>query len=190
MSTTAIILAAEPGEEFSGSKYLAPVHGELMLQTVVNDAFSWAVDDVVVVLGADADEIIAAIDFKGMTVVIDPGWSEGASSPIRAALDLASRDRSIRRCIMTRGDQPGVGSEIAGALVAAAVEGEADSVLPKYRYAVGWPIVLDLSLWEQLLGSEGHLDLLDFVVSHASALEEVWFDSLPPAVYATPQDLP
>lgn len=161
-----------------------------MLQVVVNDASSWAVDDVVVVLGADADEIIAAIDFTGMTVVIDPGWPEGTASPIRAALDLASRDRSVRRCIFARGDQPGVGSEIVGALVAAAVEGESYSVVPKYRYAVGWPVVLDSSLWEQLLGSEGSLDLVDFVASHVSLVEEVWFDSLPPTVYATPKDLP
>jgi CTP:molybdopterin cytidylyltransferase MocA len=190
MSTMAIILAAESGAEFSGSKYLVPVHGEPMLQTVISDASSWPVDEVLVVLGADADEIIATIDFRGMTIVIDPSWSEGAASPIRAALDLASRDRSIRRCVVARGDQPGIRSEIVGALVEAAIEGDADSVVPKYRYAVGWPVVLDSSLWEQLLGSEGPLDLLDFIASHASVVEEVWFDSLPPVPYTTPQELP
>ncbi len=189
MSTTAIILAADSGSDFVGPKYLASISGEVMLQTVIKDADTWPVDEVLVVLGADAAEIMESVDFTGTTVVIDSEWSEGSASPIRAALDLVSRDRSIRRCIIARGDQPGVRSEVAQDLIAAALETGADAVIPKYRYAVGWPVVLDFSLWAHLLGGEGALDLIGFVASHASAVEEVWFDHLPPATYATWQDL-
>jgi CTP:molybdopterin cytidylyltransferase MocA len=160
-----------------------------MLQGVVNDAVLWPVDEVLVVLGADAAEIIETVDFTGATVVIDSEWSEGSASPIRAALDLASRDRSTRRCVIARGDQPGITADAVQELVDAAIETGADAVVPKYRYAVGWPVVLDFSLWEHLLGSEGSVNLLDFVASHASAVEEVWFDYLPPATFATSADL-
>lgn len=190
MSTTAIILAADFGEEFLGPKYLTPVAGEPMLQALVNKAAGWEVDEVLVVLGAGADEIVESLDFRDMTVLIDPGWAEGTASSIRAALDLVSRDRSVRRCVVARGDQPGVSSEVVHALVAAAREPNVDAIVPKYRYAPGWPVVLDSSLWADLLSGEGSLDLLDFVASHASSVEEVWFDHLPPASYVTPQDLP
>lgn len=190
MSTVAIVLAADSGSGFSGPKYLEPVSGDMMLKTVVDESSSWPVDEVIVVLGADAAETMDSVDLSGDTVVIDSEWSEGNASPIRAALDFVSRDRSIRRCVIARGDQPGISSEIVEALLSKATDTEADVVIPKYRYAVGWPVVLDSSLWDQLLGSEGPLDLLDFVASHATAVEEVWFDHLPPAIYATSRDLP
>ena len=190
MSAVAIILAADSATGFSGPKYLEPVFGEALLKTVVDESLSWPVDEVIVVLGADAAEIMDSVDMAGGTVVIDSEWSEGNASPIRAALDFVSRDRSIRRCLIARGDQPGINSEIVEALLSKATDTEADVVIPKYRYAVGWPVVVDSSLWGQLLGSEGPLDLLDFVASHAAAVEEVWFDHLPPAIYSTSRDLP
>lgn len=190
MSTVAIVLAADSDTEFEGPKYLAMIHGEPMLQRVVNDATSWPVDEVLVVLGPDAEEIIASIDFKGTTVVVDPEWSEGSASPIRAALDFASRDRSINRCVVARGDQPGVDARTIGDLIDVVRDTEADAAVPKYRYAIGWPVVLDFSLWELLLGGEGSTDLQHLVASHAGRAEEVWFDHLAPMTYTEPDDLP
>jgi len=190
VSTTAIILAADSNPDFSGPKHLASVAGDSMLQMVVNDATTWPVDDVLVVLGPDAAQIIDAVDFMGHTVIIDPEWSEGSASPLRAALDLASRDRSTRLCVIARGDQPGIDAGTIGALIEAAIENEADAVVPKYRYSVGWPVVVDDTLWKHLLSGEGSVDLLDVIASHASAVEEVWFDHLGPTTYASPADLP
>lgn len=190
MSTVAIVLAADSNAEFEGPKYLAMIHGMPMLQCVVNDAASWPVDEAIVVLGADAEEIIASIDFKGMTVVVDPEWSEGSASPLRAALDFASRDRSTHRCVVARGDQPGVDARTIGDLVDVVRDTEADAAVPKYRYAIGWPVVLDFSLWEHLLGGEGSIDVQHVVASHSSGAEEVWFDHLAPMTYTKPDDLP
>jgi CTP:molybdopterin cytidylyltransferase MocA len=190
VSTTAIILAADSNPEFPGPKYLASVVGESMLQMVVDDAATWPVDEVIVVLGADAAQIAEEVDFRGHTVIIDPEWSEGSASPLRAALDLASRDRSTRLCVVARGDQPGIDAGTVGALVDAANEEGADAVVPKYRYSVGWPVVLDDTLWKYLLGGEGTVDLLAVVASHGVSVEEVWLDHLPPTIYATPADLP
>jgi CTP:molybdopterin cytidylyltransferase MocA len=190
VSTVAIILAADAAPGFSGPKYLAVLRGKSLLQHVVDDAAEWPVDDVIVTLGSDAEELVDTIDFGDCTVVIDPGWAEGSASPLRAALDLASRDRAIRRCVVARGDQPGIDRATVGALIDVAVETSADAVMPKYRYALGWPIVLDYSIWEHLLGGEGSVDLHDVVASHASAVEEVWYDRLSPPIYESPDDFP
>ena len=190
MSTVAIVLAADPGPSFVGPKYLASVHGEPMLQHVVNDAVAWPVGDVIVVLGPDAEQIIDAIDFKNFTVIVDAEWEEGSASPLRAALDLASRNRSVRRCVVARGDQPGVGEDMIASLLDAAAGSDAAATVPKFRYSVGWPVVLDVSLWEHLLGGEGSVDLLDVVASYSGPIEEVWFDHLAPTQYEVPDDLP
>ena len=190
MSTTAIILAADSNPDFQGPKYLASVAGTSILQMVVNDATTWPVDEVIVVLGADSTQIANAVDFMGHTVIIDPEWSEGSASPLRAALDLASRDRSTRLCVIARGDQPGIDAGTVGSLIDEANKKEADAVVPKYRYSVGWPVVLGDGLWEYLLGGEGTVDLLGVVASHSVSVEELWFDHLAPTTYSTPDDLP
>ena len=190
MSTCAIILAADAGSGFAGPKYLTDVRGRPMLQWVLDGAVDWPVESRVVVLGSDAEKMIDSLDFRDMTVVIDPEWSEGTGSPLRASLDLVSRDRSVTRCLVTRGDQPDPGLEIVGALLERAAETSADAVVPKYRYSIGWPVVLARSLWPPFLGSEGSIDVLDMVTAHSALVEEVWFDHLPPASYESPEDLP
>jgi len=187
MSTIAIILAADSGTDFDGPKYIAPVRDKPLLQHVVDAAVDWPVDDVLVVLGSDAEEIIDTIDFGDLTVIVDPEWS---ASPLRAALDLASRDRSIRRCVIARGDQPGVDAATIASLIDTATTREADAVVPKYRYSIGWPVLLDQSIWEHLLGGEGSVDLLAVAASHATSLAEVWFDHLGPATFESADDLP
>jgi CTP:molybdopterin cytidylyltransferase MocA len=189
MSTIAVVLAAEPGEGFEGSKYLADVHGVPMLHTIVNEVTRWPVDDVVVVLGSDAEEIVERTDFGTATIIIDPGWNEGNASPIRAALDLVTRDRSVDLIILVRGDQPGIEASLARALIDVARETDADAVMPKYRYARGWPVVIGPGLWDTFLSIEGSLDVRDVIATHANMTEEVWVDHLEPSVIADQDDL-
>ncbi len=189
MSTVAVVLAVEPGEDFDTPKYLVDLGGTPMLEGIVSDVFGWPVDDVVVVLGSDADEIAERVDFKSATIIIDPGWNEGAASPIRASLDLITRDRSVDLVLFVRGDQPGIEAEMVAALIDRAHEGGADAVIPKYRYAQGWPVVVGPALWDRLLSLEGTLDVHDVINTHASARDEVWVEHLEPRCVLELDDL-
>ncbi|MGI9586210.1 MAG: nucleotidyltransferase family protein [Acidimicrobiia bacterium] len=188
MSSVAVILAADPGQGFSGSKYLTPIDGVPMLDRVVSDAATWPVDEVIVVLGADADTIEEGCDLSNVSVLVDPEWEEGGAAPLRAVLDLLSRQRSIRTCVLARGDQPGVTAETVEALLDVSAD-DIDVVFPKYRYARGWPIVVASGLWEVLLRLEGDMDLPSVVSAHTDHIDEVWFDSIAPAIYESPDDL-
>jgi molybdenum cofactor cytidylyltransferase len=189
MSTVAVVLAAEPGAGFEGSKYLVDVHGAPMLQTIVNTVAAWPVDDVFVVLGADGDNIAERIDFAGATIIIDPEWSEGEASPIRAAMDLVTRDRSVELIVLVRGDQPGVEYSVAETLIDTARNSDADAVTPKYRYATGWPVVIGPGLWDRFMSIEGNLDVHDVIVTHANDREDVWIDHLEPKIIRVHDDL-
>ena len=189
MSTVAVVIATEPGRGFDGSKYLVDIHGFPMLETIVADVGRWPVDDVIVVLGDDGEEIAELADLATATIIIDPGWSEGQASPIRAALDLVTRDRSVDLVVLVRGDQPRVESSVPEALISVAHEADADAVIPKYRYAQGWPVVIGPSLWDRFLSLEGSLDVHDVIATHANSIEEVWVDHLEPPVIAVQDDL-
>ncbi len=188
MSTVAIILAADSGEEFPEPKYLTRVHGIPLLERVMQDAAKWPVDEVVVVLGSNGDAIVLSMEFGGATILIDPCWEEGGASPLRASIDLVSRDRAIDLVVLARGDQPGVDPGIVSELIAAAHESGADAVVPKYRYARSWPVVIGPPLWEHFLGLEGDVDVHDLITTHAGSIEEVWVDHLAPRIISSFDD--
>jgi CTP:molybdopterin cytidylyltransferase MocA len=180
VSTVAIILAADAGQDFTTTKYLAAVRGRSMVAQAIESCLAWNVDERVVVLGSDAEVIADTIEEAGVTLVIDPEWAEGGSSPIRAALDLVTRNRSIERCVLGRADQLDVRPDIVNDVIAAALVSDADVVVPKYRYARGLPVVIGPEMWSHLLGQEGDVDLLDSISLHANSVDEVWFDRIAP----------
>lgn len=190
MTVAAVILAADAGDGFRTPKYLSDIDGRSMLSVVVESAVAWDVDDRFVVVGSDGDTTADSIADAAVTTLLDPEWSEGTASPIRAAIDLVSRDRSVTNIVFAKGDQPDVSARVVNALIAAAEETGADAVFPKYRYARGWPVVVGANLFPRLLGSEGDVDLPAFLSTHASTIEERWFDRLAPRSITSPDDLP
>ena len=63
-------------------------------------------------------------------------------------------------------------------------------MLPKYRYARGYPVVIGADLQYRLMGVEGDVDLVEFLGSHDEGVTEVWFDRLPQTRIETADDLP
>ncbi|MCB1245679.1 MAG: NTP transferase domain-containing protein [Acidimicrobiia bacterium] len=189
MTTTAILLAADAGEGFTTPKYATPIAGVPMVRAAVDAASLWPVGDVVVVLGSDAEEVLGVIEDSDVTILIDPDWREGEAAPIRAALDLVTRDRSVDRVVVARADQPAVPADTVDALLTEAASSDADVVVPKYRYARGWPVVIGESMWRHLLASEGTYDLHAVISMHAAAIAEVWFDRLSPRSYASAESV-
>jgi len=172
----AVVLANDPGSDFVGPKYLTDVGGISLIDRSIADASSWPVDEVVVVLGPDAEEVVAALDPTDATIVIDPEWREGSAASLRVALDVVVRGPAADLVVVALADQIGVRAEDVAALIEAA--SGAVAAVPKYRYRRSLPIVLAREMWERLLGLEGDVDLLDLLESHPDGVVEVWFDHL------------
>lgn len=190
MSIVGVILAADAGEDFPSSKYLSDVGGTPLLERTVRSASEWPVDEVIVVLGADAEILEESVDLGGVSVLVDPSWAEGTAAPLRAVMDLLSRSRDVTHVIVARGDQPEVRTSDVERLVAAARADGVSAVVPKYRYAVGYPVVIGRAVWDVFLRLEGEIDALDILTSHGATIEEVWFDHVAPRRILVPDDLP
>lgn len=185
--TVAVVLANEPGSGFSGSKFLVDVGGGPLIDRVLADISRWPVDDTVVVLGPDAEEILQGMEPTDATVVMDLEWSEGSAASLRVGLDVVMRGTAADLVVIALADQLGVGAEDVEALIDAA--SDASASVPKYRYRRGFPVVLERSIWERLLGAEGDLDLLDLLESHPEGVQEVWFEHLSGPRIRTPDDI-
>ena len=160
-----------------------------MLKRVLADVASWPVDRSVVVLGPDAEEILAGMDLDECVFVVDEEWTEGGAAPLRAGLDVLARDPGVEAAVIVPGDLPGIPPDVVAALIDRWRETPRRAVAPVYRYAVGWPVVAGRELFGRLLGLEGDVDLLGNLARH-EGIETVHVDRLAPRRVTAASELP
>jgi CTP:molybdopterin cytidylyltransferase MocA len=154
------VLAAGAGERFGGRKQLAPLAGRPLLEHVLAAMEAAPLDRVVVVLGAYADEVGAAVPLHGAEPVVATDWREGMGASLRAGAEaLGDRCDAI---VIALGDQPLLAPE-AVARVVDARNGEALAVRATYAGVPGHPVLVERPMFERLralTGDEGARGLL------------------------------
>ena len=154
--TTAVVLAAGEGRRFGAAKQLAMVRGRPLLSHAVGAARGARLDRVVVVLGARADAVRAAVDLGGVEIVVCEDWADGLSASLRCGLRAAAASDEI---VILLGDQPGVGAEAVRRVRAA----PGDAARATYDGVPGHPVVLRRAMLAragELAGDAGFRDLL------------------------------
>ena len=146
-----IVLAAGEGKRFGGCKQVARLDGRPLLEHAVRAMLSVpAIDPVVVVLGAHADEIRAAVDLSGADVVVCDAWADGQSASLQAGVDALG---DVEAAVITLGDQPFISAEvIAGVLDQ---RGRHLAVRATYDGAPGHPVLLERRLLDHVSELEG-----------------------------------
>ncbi len=190
MSRTAAIVLAGGGSRRLGSpKQLVRYEGRPLLEHVVAMVGAWPVDEVVVVLGAHAEEILEAVRLGDAVALINDDWEEGIASSLRIAFDYLSRDPSMERAFVALGDQPDIPPDVPAGLVAAAEWSTRPALVPVYRYERSNPVLFARSLWERLMSFEGDIGASSTLRAHPEWVEEVRFDHLPPRDVDTAADV-
>ena len=156
--SAALILAAGGGTRFGDEpKLLADVDGTPVLEHVVRSALEAEhVQQVVVVLGAHADEIRERVELGAARVVVCESWADGQSASLRCGLEALGD--TARKVLVLLGDQPLV-TPRAIAWLACEPAGSRAS----YHGAPGHPVVLGPRLIEEAKALEGDRGLRDLV---------------------------
>jgi len=153
VSAAGVVLAAGASRRMGRPKQLLPVEGRPLLEGVVASACASRLDDVLVVLGAGADAILAAVDLGRARPVVNPEHAAGMSTSLRAGLAALGPD--VDRAVVILGDQPAV----SGALLDELLDLQERSGLPSAALSFGGllhpPVVLARSLWADLASLEG-----------------------------------
>src|SRR5690349_2249448 len=127
----AIVLAAGAGSRFGGGKLLAPLEGRPILQHVLERLEAADFDDVVVVVGRDADEVEEKIDAGAARLVVNPAPDHGLSSSLKVGIGALSADAD--GALIALGDQPLLPARAVRALLDADVVPGRPIVVPVYR---------------------------------------------------------
>jgi molybdenum cofactor cytidylyltransferase len=116
----AVILAAGASTRMGAPKQLLEVGGKPLLLSAVEAALASAAWPVVVVLGANAEQIRPALARLPVLIAENPAWAEGMAASIRAGVTIVQQfSRRLNAVLIALCDQPAFSTRIIEQLVAA-----------------------------------------------------------------------
>jgi CTP:molybdopterin cytidylyltransferase MocA len=154
-----LVLAAGAGTRFGGGKQLARLDGRPLLEHAVRAMTSAPVGRVIVVLGAEAELVLAQVDLHGAEPLVCERWSEGQSASLACGLAELTDCEAV---VVTLGDQPRISPDAIRRVIAARGGGAA-AVRATYGSGPGHPVLLERELFERLrdvTGDHGARNLL------------------------------
>jgi molybdenum cofactor cytidylyltransferase/nicotine blue oxidoreductase len=102
-----MVIAAGGGRRIGGPEALLRQGGTPLVDLAIETVRGAGCEPVVVVLGAAADEVRAAAELKGASVVVDKTWGRGIGSSLRVGL-TAVTDTAADAVVVVPVDMPGV----------------------------------------------------------------------------------
>ncbi len=132
--TAGIILAAGASTRFGQPKQLLDWRGESFIRVVAQTALKAGLSPVIVVIGANADEVESKIKDLPVTIVRNENWQSGQASSIRSGVKALTEE--IGSAIFLLADQPQITADVIRALI-------------EHHATELYPIIAPLVLMEQ-----------------------------------------
>lgn len=164
-----MILAAGAARRFGAQKLLAPLDGRPLLQHVIDAANASCLEDVVLVVGANADDLLAHVEVGRTRVIRNPDPARGLASSLQAG--LSALDARFHAALILLGDIPGVTATLIGELVARGRETRATAIISVWRGRRSPPVVLHKSLWPAAFALQGDVGMREVLGTRADVLE-------------------
>jgi molybdenum cofactor cytidylyltransferase len=136
-------------------KQLLPLGGRTVLENVLQNLRESQVDEIVLVLGCSADAIRQKVPFDGVRVVVNEAYLEGMGTSVRAGIAQVSMEADAALVVLA--DQPFVQPRTIDQLIRVYREQKPQIVIPVYHGFRGNPVLLDRSVFSELLGLAGDI---------------------------------
>jgi molybdenum cofactor cytidylyltransferase len=149
----AIVLAAGGSVRMGQPKQLLPIGNQPMVRHMTRVVAAAGLAQVVVVIGAHAESVAAALADLPVDIVTNESWNEGMSSSIRTGLRALRPE--IQAAILVLGDQPALTTDLIQLLATRYRATGASIIAPFYRGQRGNPVLFDRALFPELLNVEG-----------------------------------
>ena len=174
-----LVLAAGRAARMGRAKQLADLDGRPLLEHVLAAMSAAPVDDLVVALGAYADQVLAAVDLHRARPLVVPEWERGMGQVLALALAAARPARGSAgsgggatangdwgAVVVALGDQPLVGAAAVARLVDAWRGGAGPVVSAAYQGRQGHPKLFDRAVLGELRELSGDAGARGLLSSH------------------------
>ena len=173
--TGILLLAAGASTRMGQAKQLLRIAGESLIQRAVRIALGTTFGPVVVVLGANREQIEPELLGSEVLKVFNPDWASGMGSSIATGLDfLLQQEPSIQQVLILVGDQPLLQADTLAALIELQGQTQAPLVVSRYTGTLGVPALFTHALFVELSalhGAQGAKALIQKYRDQAAVLD-------------------
>jgi molybdenum cofactor cytidylyltransferase len=155
-------------------KQLLKFRGTSLLRRAIDTAKAVPSDQVIVVLGHAAEQLMPECEETGATVVLNDQWREGVSTSLRGGLAaVASEARGV---FIYPADMPLVTPEALRELAHRQQVSGRPAAMTEAAGVRGVPVFITRSLFPSLMIQEGDVGGAQYLRAHPEAVEAVHFD--------------
>jgi molybdenum cofactor cytidylyltransferase len=172
---SAILLAAGQSKRMGELKQLMPFGQSTIVEQAIDNLLDSAVDEVIVVVGYKAENVIKAIAAKPIKLAINPDYEQGMSTSIIAGLNLVHG--RVQGVMLVLGDQPLVNSQTINSLIEEFYNHDKGIAVPTYQGSRGHPIIFAIKYKEKLLKLKGDVGGRQIIKDHPGDVLEVAVNS-------------
>ncbi len=170
-SIATLILAAGESRRMGKPKMLLPWGASNIIGTVISNAVNALCDHVSVVLGADADKIVATIPDLKVEKVLNSAYRDGMLSSVQAG--IRSLPPTTTAVMILLGDQPMISTEIIDRLIERYKKSEKAILIATAKGRRGHPMIFSAKYIPEIL-SYGQAETLRTIQDkHPEEVEEV-----------------
>lgn len=173
-----IVLAAGKSTRMGKPKAMLPLEGgDTFLTRIVRTFLDAGIDDIVVVVGSEADTIASAFAASGLAarLVENPEFEQGQLSSLLAGLRVVDRP-GLTATLVTLVDVPFVAASTIRAVVDRYRRTHAPIVRPVRGTRHGHPVLIDRSLFDAIRAADPNAGAREVVRAHASPAGDVEVD--------------
>ncbi len=152
-NVAAIILAAGGSVRFGQPKQLLLWEGRPLVAHSADTAWAAGLDPIIVVTGAVAQQVAAALKGRPVQILQNYRWQEGMSSSV--SVGLAALPAETQAAVFMQIDQPLVTPQFLHTLVARWQETGSDIVVPTWEGKHGAPVLFGQALFPELAQLSG-----------------------------------
>jgi molybdenum cofactor cytidylyltransferase len=169
----AVILAAGRSTRMGEPKQLLRLGESTVLGQTLGNILGTGLDDVVLVLGPSAEIIRRQFpaSFERLKVIVNEAYGRGMASSLREG--LSALDPLVDAALIVLADQPFVRSETVGQIVDQYRRSEAEIVIPTYKGTRGNPVLVDRSVFSEIMALEGDVGCRAIFGSHLKGIVQV-----------------
>jgi molybdenum cofactor cytidylyltransferase len=173
---SAVLLAAGESRRMGDFKQLLDFNGKTFVACCVDNLLASRADEVIVVTGHRDRDIRLALVGRPVRFAHNEDYRQGMSSSIKRGIEAVSKE--ARACLIALVDQPQITTEIINRVIEAYERARPIVVIPSYCGQGGHPILLDMSLKDEILRMDSGPGLRQVVYAHAPTRIDVSTDAV------------
>jgi molybdenum cofactor cytidylyltransferase len=151
---SAVILAAGTSSRMGQAKQLLALGESTVLAQTLGYVQAATLEEIVIVLGASAEAIRGQLPSpQELKIVVNQAYQQGIASSLRAGLSAVAPNSDAALIIL--GDQPFIRPQTLNRIVEEYRRSQAQIVIPMHQGKRGNPVLLDRSVFAEVMALEG-----------------------------------